>query len=61
MWCQWITSYTGKCGMWIESGERCKRHKGLKEKPKKEKGMRFRGNSKWGKEIGVFKSNSLDK
>lgn len=53
--CQYETSYAGKCLMYIkDGGDRCKRHKSLIEKPKRNVIPRFRGQSKYQKEMEMF-------
>ena len=52
--CQYQTSYAGKCLRYIPYGDRCKRHKGLVEKPHKERAKRVRGDSRWQSEQGMF-------
>jgi hypothetical protein len=37
-------------------GDRCERHKGLVAKPKIEKISKYRGDSKFQKEMGMFKN-----
>ncbi len=38
----------------LESHGRCHKHKGLTEIPKRDKQAKFRGDSKWAKEQGMF-------
>ena len=58
MWCVYITSYAGQCGKWVSGikSDRCDRHKGKVEKIKKERQVKFRGDSKFQKEHGMFTS-----
>ena len=55
IFCQFKTNSTGICLMHCpdESG-RCDRHKALIEKPKRVKGKRFRGDSKFAHTMGMF-------
>lgn len=56
MWCLFKTYTTGTCGKWISGigSDRCDRHKGMKEKPPKNKQPKFRGYSKYQVVNGMF-------
>lgn len=56
IFCSYVTGDNGaKCLMYCpDKSGKCDRHKSLTEKPRKEKGKKFRGNSKWQKEQGKF-------
>ena len=56
LFCEFQTLSTGRCLMYTPDGSGiCKKHFGLKEKPKTQKIKKFRGDSNWGRENGMFK------
>ena len=52
--CDFETGYAGLCGMWIQEGDRCKKHEGKTSKPKRQKIGDYSGYSKHRDDHGEF-------
>lgn len=57
-WCTFETGYAGICGKFVKGvgSSRCDRHLGKKETPKRSKGTKFRGDSKFSVREGLWTS-----
>jgi hypothetical protein len=53
LFCNFLTQTMGYCGKYTGDGK-CDKHKSLVETPRIQKGVKFRGDSKWQSENGMF-------
>ena len=55
IFCNYLTSYAGKCGTAIKEGTRCKRHKKLPQRqPIEKRKNKYSGFSEFREETGEF-------
>lgn len=56
IFCDYLTTHAGSCGLPATDGTRCKKHKGLQQKKIREKTGPFSGGSQYREEQGQFQA-----